>query len=96
MKRPEWYATFHFIIALAPFWFRFWQCINKGVKQNNKAQFVNAGKYMSKLIIPLVGLFASKKFSDGGLFWSFFSANMFATLYCLYWDYVWDWGLCRG
>jgi hypothetical protein len=66
---------FMLIIGMIPFWFRFWQCINKGILQHNNAQFVNAGKYLSKLIIPVVGYYiVEHKFIDGGPFWYYFAA----------------------
>jgi hypothetical protein len=46
-------------------------------------------------MVPIVGYFTAKEFSNGGIVWYYFSAQMIATIYSLYWDYVWDWGLCR-
>jgi len=36
------------LIAFAPFWWRFWQCINKWYTSNNRWQLVNALKYLSR------------------------------------------------
>jgi hypothetical protein len=52
---------------------------------------------MSKLLIPIVTYLSDKEiFTKGNGLKYLIAANVFATLYCLYWDYVWDWGLCRG
>ena len=40
---------------------------------------------------------AAKKVDvDDNSFWAFFAAEMFTTLFCLYWDFVMDWGFFRG
>mmetsp|Transcript_8674 Transcript_8674/g.14707 ORF Transcript_8674/g.14707 Transcript_8674/m.14707 type:complete len:281 (+) Transcript_8674:1441-2283(+) len=45
--------TYNYVVAILPFWWRFWQCIRKGYLSGNNMQFVNAAKYISK-IIPTV------------------------------------------
>lgn len=35
-------------MSFAPFWWRFWQCLNKAYNSGNKWQLVNALKYVSK------------------------------------------------
>ena len=34
------------------------------------------------------------KFSTS--YWFYFSFQMITTIFCLYWDYYWDWGLFNG
>ena len=29
-------------------------------------------------------------------YWGWFTFQMITTLFCLYWDYVWDWGMFYG
>lgn len=84
------------IVAYLPYWWRFWQCINKWKTQNNKMQLVNAMKYFSKFGPPTAVLLGSVKYLGGGSFWFYFGAQMLTTSFCLYWDYRWDWGLFIG
>ena len=88
---------YYIIVGFIPFWFRFWQCINKYHYTKLRAHLINAGKYFSKLVVPAVTIFFSKKVKvgdDGFAFYLFF--NMIATIYCLIWDYYMDWGLFRS
>ena len=94
------------VVSFIPFWFRFWQCINKqyytGFQHENKTQLWNAGKYFSKLIPPFIVLMMThpnKQLKDGSLpsgfgLWIVF--ELIATLYCSFWDYYFDWGLFRS
>jgi hypothetical protein len=58
---------------------------------------VNAGKYLSKIIPPIVLLaFGSKSVSlESQHFWVYCSTNAFSTLFCLFWDFYMDWGMFR-
>lgn len=95
-------AIWYTIMAFAPFWWRFWQCLHKTYKTKNYWQLVNAFKYVTKWF-PTIALLggASKHFIDEKgqfthAYWWFFFGQMFTTLLCLYWDYVWDWGFFYG
>ena len=86
---------YYIIVGFLPFWFRFWQCINKYHYTKLNAHLWNAGKYFSKLVVPAVTLFSAKQIGgDGFVFYIIF--NMIATIYCLIWDYYMDWGLFRA
>lgn len=80
-------------MAFLPFWWRFWQCINKWYKSGNKLQLVNACKYLSKFGPPITLLAGAVKDITKSTFWFYFAAQLFTTLFCLYWDFRWDWGL---
>lgn len=84
------------ICTFVPFWFRFWQCINKKYYTGLNAHLWNAGKYFSKLLPPFILLFAltSNKVADS-MFWLWCFFQTLATLYCTVWDYYMDWGLFR-
>ena len=89
------------VIAFAylPYWWRYWQCINKWRNQNNKMQFINSLKYASKFGPPTCYFIfgAANKVDTGHTsFWAFFVAQMITTLFCLYWDFRWDWGFFIG
>lgn len=45
------------LMSLLPFWWRFWQCINKYYNSGLKVQLYNAGKYFSKMVPPLILIF---------------------------------------
>lgn len=90
---------YHFVLIMAflPYWFRFWQCIHKWFTAANKMQLVNSGKYLSKFGPPLAFyLGAAKKVDVDSSFWIYFAAQMFQTLFCMYWDFRWDWGMFIG
>jgi hypothetical protein len=53
---------------------------------------LNALKYFSKIVPPMVAIWAEKKVG-GELFRVYFTFEMIATLYCLLWDFYMDWGL---
>lgn len=87
-----------FIIGILPFWFRFWQCVNKFVTSNykNKTQFYNALKYTSKMMPAIVAMTMKGKVSTE-TFWSvFIFSQVFCTMFVLIWDLYMDWGLLRG
>eukprot|EP00356_Strombidium_inclinatum_P008973 CAMPEP_0170486846 /NCGR_PEP_ID=MMETSP0208-20121228/5769_1 /TAXON_ID=197538 /ORGANISM="Strombidium inclinatum, Strain S3" /LENGTH=166 /DNA_ID=CAMNT_0010760919 /DNA_START=2126 /DNA_END=2623 /DNA_ORIENTATION=+ len=86
------------IVSFLPFWFRFWQCLNKYHYTGLKAHLFNAGKYFSKLLPPLItAIFtsSSKKAGNDG-FKLYIIFNTIATMYCMVWDYYMDWGLFRS
>lgn len=93
-------------MSFAPFWWRFWQCLNKAYNSGNKWQLVNALKYVSKwgpLIAVLCGSnktwyekTESGEWIRSSSYWWYFTFQMITTLFCLYWDYYWDWGLLQG
>jgi hypothetical protein len=60
------------IVAYLPYWWRFWQCINKWVTQNQPTQMINAMKYFSKFGPPTAVLLGSTKFLDDNTFWWYF------------------------
>ena len=110
-KKDSWIAAnfepkYLIIVSFIPFWFRFWQCMKKqyklGFLHENNTQLWNAGKYASKLIPPFILLMnprANKQNEDGTFkngFALYIIFNLIATFYCSFWDYYYDWGLCRS
>ena len=61
----KWLHIFSIVCGFIPYWFRFWQCINKYHNTRVKAHLLNAGKYSSKLIPPLVTTIYTKAKSQG-------------------------------
>ena len=61
-KHPLSMIIFLATVDLIPFWFRYWQCINKWVLSGftNKSQFYNSLKYVSKMGPGIVCIFAIK------------------------------------
>lgn len=85
------------IVAIAPYWWRMWQSINKRFYDGKSIHLVNAGKYLSKILPTIAILYQSDdimKYTDDN-FWVWFALQAFATIYCLIWDYYVDWGLFR-
>lgn len=81
---------------IIPFWFRFAQCLNKFYYTGKQANLFNAGKYFSKFIPAFIIMYFGHITGLGTSFILFFTANMIATVYSLYWDYVMDWGVCTS
>jgi len=57
-------------------------------------------KYVSKFGPAICVVYATnnKLYSqkpDKPSFWFLFAAQLFTTLFCLYWDYIWDWGIFK-
>jgi hypothetical protein len=97
MENGKILGVYLIICGFAPFWFRFWQCINKYYYSENRAHLLNAGKYFSKLVVPLVLLLNNGDKHTGDpnfMYYCFFQT--LATLYCAGWDYYMDWGLLRS
>lgn len=73
------------------------QCLRKYYNSGMKVHLVNAGKYFSRMIPPLVFvLVPGSRFTHHSLFWLYCSTMTFGTIYCLVWDYYMDWGLLRS
>ena len=83
--------VYFIVVSFLPYWWRFWQCINKYHYTGLRVHQVNAGKYFSKLLPPLLAALRGPEYF--GLYIVFLAI---ATLYCLVWDYYMDWGLFRS
>ncbi|KAG0554364.1 hypothetical protein M758_12G087500 [Ceratodon purpureus] len=83
-----------YVIALLPYWWRFWQCFRRWVEETDSIHMANAGKYLSAMAAVSLRITYSK---DPGAGWlaMFFIASSIATIYQVYWDTVIDWGLLR-
>jgi xenotropic and polytropic retrovirus receptor 1 len=84
------------IIPVLPFWFRFAQCLVRYRETELTANLINAGKYISSLLVQVMG--AIKTWNgkiDDWLWWTILGVSLFSTIYSLYWDYKMDWGLFR-
>jgi hypothetical protein len=79
------------LISLLPFYFRFWQCLNRFYF--TKLWFphtINAGKYLTSMLLLLFTYYKNTYGANKVIFLSF---QVFSTLYSLIWDFVMDWGL---
>ena len=84
------------IVPLLPFWFRFAQCLVRYRETKLTANLINAGKYMSALMVQVVGAIKTwNGTASNPLKLAIGSVTLASTLYCLYWDYKMDWGLFR-
>lgn len=90
------------MIAILPPWFRMQQSFRKWWDSGNRWHLVNAGKYFSMFLpVIVVKAFDAYKYypskgSSQSTFWLYFCVKLFQTMYSLYWDYVWSWGLLYG
>jgi len=93
------------IWGFLPYWFRFGQCLHRYKESGLKANLVNAGKYFSDLLVPLVGLpiFLKSNSSLDPLmndevntaFWVYIAIKTISATYSYAWDIYMDWGLLR-
>ena len=83
-------------MSYAPYWWRFWQCLHKWYSFDAKLQLLNAAKYFSKFGPATAFLIFRNGKNFDGLWYAYFTTQMITTVFCLYWDYYWDWGLLRG
>jgi hypothetical protein len=84
------------VIGFLPYWFRFWQCVNKYYYTRMKVQLWNTGKYFSKLIPPLItAIYPRSNTATGNGFVYYAIFMTIATTYCSIWDFYMDWGLFR-
>jgi hypothetical protein len=85
-----------FLMAFAPYWWRFWQCINKWYKHSNRMQLINSLKYFSKMLPPIVYYAGASNKVGPNSFYLFMCMQIIQTTFCCYWDFRWDWGLFIG
>jgi hypothetical protein len=52
--------TYLIFASILPFWWRFWQCINKYFNHNSVPQLYKAGKYFFKIIPSVIVIFYEK------------------------------------
>ncbi|KAL3723294.1 hypothetical protein ACJRO7_035475 [Eucalyptus globulus] len=88
------FEVFYFIVAVIPYWMRFFQCLRRLYEEKDKTQGVNGLKYFS----TIVGVVARTSHElRGGLMWKIIAAatSGAAMVINTYWDLVIDWGLLR-
>ncbi|KAL1198358.1 Phosphate transporter PHO1-like protein [Cardamine amara subsp. amara] len=86
------YNTFHFIVAVIPYWSRFLQCIRRLIEEKDISQGFNALKYLLTIVaVSLRTAYSLNRGNDWKMAAWVFSA--LATFYSTYWDIVFDWGL---
>lgn len=82
------------IISYIPFHIRFWQCINRYfVTGQWFPHLVNAGKYLSTIIVLFAAYFKNTYHKYDHLYVLLY---LFSTIYSFTWDITMDWGLMRG
>jgi hypothetical protein len=62
------------VVAYLPYWWRFWQCLNKWKTQDSPMQAVNALKYLSKFGPPTAALLGCAKHPGDPSAWVYFGA----------------------
>ncbi|KAL0792609.1 hypothetical protein Bca101_063986 [Brassica carinata] len=86
------YKELYLVVAIIPYWFRFAQCIRRLVEEKDKANGLNALKYLSTILaVAARTIFETKR----GTYWLTVAVttSTIATLFNTYWDIFRDWGL---
>ena len=85
-----------FIIIFLPLFLRFIQCLRKAYDYEDKShsfyQIVNAGKYLTSIIMTIFSVF--QKLSQL-VYWLWISFLLLSTLYCYIWDLKKDFGFLQ-
>jgi hypothetical protein len=84
-------------LGFLPYWWRLAQCLRKYKDSEQKVHLINAGKYFSDLLVPLVAVFPSyAKYDYNKTFYWYLGVHIFASTYSYAWDIYMDWGLLRS
>ncbi|CAK9867671.1 unnamed protein product [Sphagnum jensenii] len=86
------YMAWTYIIALLPYWLRFWQCVRRCMDEEDYTHLANGAKYLSAMTAVALKITYGRQKSQASLA-LFVIASTIATAYQLYWDLVIDWGL---
>ncbi|MCD7463530.1 hypothetical protein HAX54_050798 [Datura stramonium] len=88
------YNIFYFILAIIPYWFRFFQCVRRLFEEKDQAQAYNGLRYfLTILAVVIKTAYGLRK----SLTWEVLVilSSLVTTLFNTYWDIVVDWGLLR-
>lgn len=88
------YNTFYFILAVIPYWFRFFQCVRRLFEEKDQAQAYNGLRYfLTILAVVIKTAYVLRK----SLTWEVLVilSSLITTIFNTYWDIVVDWGLLR-
>ncbi|KAL2933260.1 Phosphate transporter PHO1-like protein 10 [Bienertia sinuspersici] len=86
------YDAFYFIIAIIPYWIRFFQCLRRLVQESEYIHGYNALKYLIAIVAVVIRTVYELKNGTPWLVMALISSAM-AVAYNTYWDIVVDWGL---
>lgn len=88
------YNIFYFILAIIPYWFRFFQCVRRLFEEKDQAQAYNGLRYfLTILAVVIKTSYVLRK----SLTWEVLVilSSLITTVFNTYWDIVVDWGLLR-
>ncbi|XP_059317309.1 phosphate transporter PHO1 homolog 10-like [Lycium ferocissimum] len=88
------YNIFYFILAIIPYWFRFFQCVRRLFEEKDQAQAYNGLRYfLTILAVVIKTAYVLRK----SLTWEVLAilSSLITTFFNTYWDIVVDWGLLR-
>ncbi|XP_021910337.1 phosphate transporter PHO1 homolog 3-like [Carica papaya] len=88
------FNTFHFIVAVIPYWSRLLQCLRRLFEERDPVQGYNGLKYFLTIVAVCLRTAYSlnKGFGWRIIAWIF---SAIAAIFCTYWDLVHDWGLLQ-
>ncbi len=79
-------------VSYLPFHIRFFQCINRYYYTRQFNHILNAGKYMSTIVVIVITYFKNTYMKYEYLYLGLY---VFSTMYSFIWDILMDWGLMR-
>ncbi|KAF3665147.1 Phosphate transporter PHO1 -like protein 10 [Capsicum annuum] len=88
------YNIFYFILAIIPYWFRFFQCVRRLCEEKDQAQALNGLRYfLTILALVIKTAYGLRKGSTLEVL--VILSSLITTFFNTYWDIVVDWGLLR-
>jgi len=82
---------------MLPYYFRFMQCLRRYYDDRKaKMQLLNAGKYLSSIIVTLCNLLLARDRTNPNRLYAWSILAVIGTLYSYYWDIKMDWGFLEG
>lgn len=88
------YNVFYFIVAIVPYWIRFFQCVRRLFEEKESVHAINGFRYFLTIVaVAIRTAFELKKTTT----WKVlaFVSSIFAIMFNTYWDIFVDWGLIQ-
>lgn len=84
-----------YIASFLPFWWRFWQNMKKWLVYGHRLQMYNSIKYFTAILGP-VSLIIYLETHKKGFLINYYVWKSISTIWKIFWDLYYDWGLFRG
>ncbi|KAL4578256.1 hypothetical protein LXL04_014376 [Taraxacum kok-saghyz] len=89
------YNVFYFIIAVIPYWVRFFQCVRRLFEEKDWVHLINGSRYLLTIVAVVIRTIFELKINKT---WKILAllTSIAAILFNTYWDVVVDWGLLQN